>query len=212
MAVISSAITPYAVPTRPAVAGVLVPTPQGTTLVPPPSPPATRRAALAHTPRLSVSHVPALMKHTLPSALSILPLSPVRGVGRMTRCTSTGRSFPPSSRGSAPPPSGALAPPLPEDREFILSPHPVFLLLTPLARQTDQVLRLEAYGMWWRGSRWWFFSYIWLAHFNVFAHPFPVFAQCPPTLGSLQLCWVLHPSAASHRLPCYCTIYRSGQR
>ena len=92
MAVTSLAITPYAVPTRPAVVGVLVPTQQGTILVPPP--PATRRAALAHTPLLSVSHVPALMKHTLPSALGVLPLSPVRGVGRMTRCTSTGRSFP----------------------------------------------------------------------------------------------------------------------
>ena len=40
----------------------------------------------------------------------------------------------------------------------------------------------------------------------------PVFAQRPPTPGSLQLCWVLHPSAASHRSPCYCTNYRSGLR
>ena len=52
----------------------------------------------------------------------------------------------------------------------------------------------------------------WLVHFNALAHPFPVFAQCPPTPGSLQLCWVLHPSAASHRSLCYCTTYRSGQR
>ena len=80
-------------PTRPAVAGVLVPTPQGTTPVPPP--PAPRRATLAHTPCLSVSHAPALMKHILPSALSILPLSPVRRAGRMTRCTSTGGFSPP---------------------------------------------------------------------------------------------------------------------
>ena len=93
VAVTSLAITPYAVPTRPAVAGLLVPTPREIILVP--SPPATRRAALAHTPLLSLSHVPALMTHTLPSALSVLPLSPVRGVARMTRCTSTGGSFPP---------------------------------------------------------------------------------------------------------------------
>ena len=108
MAATSLATTPYAVPTRPAVAGVLVPTSRGTILVLPP--PATRRAALAHTPRLSVSRVPALMKHTLPSAPSVLPLSPVRGVGRMTRCTSTGGLFPLHSQGYAPSPSGAPPP------------------------------------------------------------------------------------------------------
>ena len=127
MAVTCLAITPYAVPTCPAVVGMLVPTPRGTIPVPPP--PATRRAAIAHTPRLSVSHLPALMKHILPSALSVLPLSPVRGVGRMTRCTSTRGSFPPSSQGYAPSPSGASAPLLPEDRRFILSPHLVFYCL-----------------------------------------------------------------------------------
>ena len=107
MAVTTLAITPYAAPTHPTVAGVLVPTPRG--MIPVPPPPVTRRAAPAHTPRLSVSHVLALMKHTLPSALSVLPLSPVRRVGRMTRCTSTGGFLLPS-RGYVPSPSGAPAP------------------------------------------------------------------------------------------------------
>ena len=93
MAVTSLAIILYAAPTHLAVAGVLVPTLRGTIPVPPP--PATRRAALAHTPRLSVLHAPALTKHILPSALSVLPLSPVRRVGRTTRCTSTGELSPP---------------------------------------------------------------------------------------------------------------------
>ena len=92
MAATSLAITPYAVPTHPAVAGVLGPTLRGTTPVPPP--PARRRAAPVHTPCLSVSHAPALMKHILPSALTVLPPSPVRRVGRMMRCASTG-DFPP---------------------------------------------------------------------------------------------------------------------
>ena len=92
MAATSSAITLYAAPTRPAVAGVLGPIPRGTTPVPPL--PAPRRAALVHTPRLSVLLSPALTKHTLPSALSVLPLSPVRRVGRMMRCTSAGGSSP----------------------------------------------------------------------------------------------------------------------
>ena len=35
------------------------------------------------------------MRHTLPSAPSVLPLSPVRRVGRMMRCTSTGSLPPP---------------------------------------------------------------------------------------------------------------------
>ena len=87
IAVTSLAIILYATPTHPAVAGVLAPTLRGTTPVPPP--PAMRRAALANTPRLSVSHAPALTKNILLSALSVLPLSPVRGVGRTTRCTST---------------------------------------------------------------------------------------------------------------------------
>ena len=106
MAVKNLAPTPYAAPTRHAVAGLLVSTPRGTIPVPPP--PATRRAALAHTPRLSVSHATALIKHTLPCALSLLPLSPVRWVGRMTRCTSTGGFSP--SRGHAPSSSRAPAP------------------------------------------------------------------------------------------------------
>ena len=96
MAVTSLAIILYSAPTHPAAAGVLVPTLQGTIPVPPP--PATRRAALAHTPRLSVSHAPALTKHIQLSALSVLPLSPVRRVGRTTRCTSTlESSFPPGA-------------------------------------------------------------------------------------------------------------------
>ena len=93
MAVTSLAIILYAALTHPAVAGALVPTLRGTIPVPPP--PATRIAALAHTPRLSVSHAPALTKHILLSALSILPLSPVRRVGRTMRCTSTRESSPP---------------------------------------------------------------------------------------------------------------------
>ena len=92
MAAISTVITLYVVPTHPATAGVLAPTPLGTTPVPPLH--ATRRVAPAHTPRSSVLHVLAPMKHILPSAPSALPLSPVRRVGRMMRCTSTG-GFPP---------------------------------------------------------------------------------------------------------------------
>ena len=92
MAATSTAITLYVVPGHPAAAGVLALTPLGTTPVPPPH--ATQRAAPAHTPRLSVSHVLALTKHNLPSAPSVLPLSPVRRVGRMMRCISTG-GFPP---------------------------------------------------------------------------------------------------------------------
>ena len=86
-AAISTAITHYAAPTHLAAAGVPVPSPLGTTLVPPLH--ATQRVAPAHTPRLSVSHAPALTKHTLPSAPTVLPLSPVRRVERMMRCTST---------------------------------------------------------------------------------------------------------------------------
>ena len=88
IAATSLAITLYAAPTHPAVAGVLGPTLRGTTSVPPL--PALRRAALVHTPHLSVSHVPALTRHILPSIPSAPPLSPVRRVGRMTRCTSIG--------------------------------------------------------------------------------------------------------------------------
>ena len=93
MAATSMAITLYVVPTHPAAAGVLASTPLGTTPVPPLH--ATRRVAPVHTPRLSVSDVPALTKHTLPSAPSVLPLSPVRRVGRMMRCISTGGLPPP---------------------------------------------------------------------------------------------------------------------
>ena len=93
MAAISTAITLYAAPTHLAAAGVPLPTPLGITLVPPLH--ATQRVAPAHTPRLSVSHVPALTKHTLASAPTVLPLSPVRRVGRMMRCASTGGLPPP---------------------------------------------------------------------------------------------------------------------
>ena len=92
MAATSLAITLYAAPTHPAVAVVLGPTPRGTTSVPPL--PAPRRAALVHTPHSSVSHAPALTKNTLPIVPRVLPLSPVRRVGRMTRCTSTGSHSP----------------------------------------------------------------------------------------------------------------------
>ena len=102
MAATSLATTLYAAPTHHTVAGVLVTTPLGTTRVPPP--PATPRADHAHTPRLNVEHVPSLTRHTLPSAPTVLPLSSVRGVGRMTRCTSTGGLFP------LPSPSGAHVP------------------------------------------------------------------------------------------------------
>ena len=84
----STAITLYTIPTHPAAADVLALTPLGTSPVPPSH--ATRRVAPAHTPRLSVSHVLALTKHTLPSAPSVLPLSPVKRVWMMMRCTSTG--------------------------------------------------------------------------------------------------------------------------
>ena len=114
--------------------------------------------------------------------------------------------------GFAPSPSGALAPPSPEDRGFILSRSPVFYCSHPwpvgLTRQCTW-RRMECGGVGVGGA---FPFAFWLAHFNVLAHASPVFGQCPPTPGSLQLCWVLHPSAASHRSPCYCTIYRSGQR
>ena len=86
------ATTLYAAPTHLAAAGVLALTTPGTTHVPPLH--ATRRVPLAHTPRLSVSHALALTKYTLPSAPTVLPLSPVRRVGRMMRCTSTGGFFP----------------------------------------------------------------------------------------------------------------------
>ena len=88
MATISTVITLYVVPTHPTATVVLAPTSLGTTPVSPLH--ATRRVAPAHTPRLSMSHVPAPTKHTLPSAPSVLPLSPVRRVGRMMRCISTG--------------------------------------------------------------------------------------------------------------------------
>ena len=209
MAVTTLAITPYAAPTRPAVASVLVPIPRGTIPVPPP--PATRKAAPAHTPRLSVSHVPALMKHTLPSALSVLPLSPMRRVGRMTRCPSTGGFLPPLP-GLCPITFWGACLFVREGRGFILSPHPVFCCSHPwpvgLTRQCAW-RRMECGGVGVGGG----FSFtFWLVHLNVPAHPSPVFAQCPLTPESLQLCWVLHPSAASHRSPCFCTIYRSGLR
>ena len=115
-------------------------------------------------------------------------------------------------RGSAPSPPGAPAPLSPEDRGFILFPHPVFYYSHPwpvgLTRHCAW-RRIERGGVRVGGG---FPFTFWLAHFNVLAHPSPVFAQCPPTPGSLQLWWVLHPSAASHRSPCYCTIYRSGLR
>ena len=114
--------------------------------------------------------------------------------------------------GFAPSPFGALASPSPEDRGFILSPHPVFYCSHPwpvgLTRHCAW-RRMECGGVGVGGG---FPFTFWLANFNVLAHPSPVFARCPPTPGSLQLCWVLHPSAASHRSPCYCTICRSGQR
>ena len=88
----SLAITLYAAPTHLAAAGVLALTPPGTTHALPLHAP--RRVALAHTPRLSVLHALALTKNTLPSDLTVLPLSPARRVGRMMRCTSTGRFFP----------------------------------------------------------------------------------------------------------------------
>ena len=88
MAATSMAITLYVAQTHLTVAGVLMFTPLGTTHVPPLH--ATQRVTPAHTPRLSVLHAPALTKHTPPSALSVLLLSPTRRVGRMMRCTSTG--------------------------------------------------------------------------------------------------------------------------
>ena len=116
------------------------------------------------------------------------------------------------SRGYAPSPSEAFAPLSPEDRGFILSPHPVFYCSHPWPVGLIRYCawrRMECGGVGVGGG---FHFTFWLAHFNALAHPFPVFAQCPPTPGPLQLCWVLHPSAASHRSPCYCTIYRSGLR
>ena len=89
----SLASTLYIAPMHQAATGVLAPTPPGITLVPPP--PTTRRAVHAHIPRISVSYVPALTRHTLPSAPTVLPMSPVRRVGRMMRCTSTGGLAPP---------------------------------------------------------------------------------------------------------------------
>ena len=50
-------------------------------------------------------------------------------------------------------------------------------MLTPLARWTDQALRLEAYGMWWRGSRWWISFYI----------PVGAFLMCLPILPLFSL-------------------------
>ena len=88
MAATSMAITLYAAPTHPAAAGVLALTLRGTIPFPPPH--ATRRVAPADTPGLSVSHVPALTKCTLPNAPSVPPLSPVSRVGRVMRCISTG--------------------------------------------------------------------------------------------------------------------------
>ena len=92
MAATSLAITLYPAPTHLAAASVLALTPSGTTRIPPLHAP--RRVAPAHTLRLSVSHAPALTKHTLPSAPIVLPLSPARRVGRMMRCTSTGGFVP----------------------------------------------------------------------------------------------------------------------
>ena len=128
-------------------------------------------AAHAHTPRLSVLHVPDLMRHTLPSALTVLPLSPVRWVGRMMRCTSTGDLFPSLH-------IWGICFFLPGVGGFIPSPQPVFLLLTPLVRRTDQALRLEAHGTWWRGSRRWIFFYFWLKHY-VLGPSFPCFRSTP---------------------------------
>ena len=169
MAATNLATTPYAAPMHPAVAGVLELTLPGITLVP--LPPATRRAVHAHTPRLSVLHVPDLMRHTLPSAPTALPLSPVRGVWRMMRCTSTGGLSLFSYLWAAClflPGVGGMYP--------LTSPG--FLLLTPLARRTDQALHLEAYGTWWRGSRWWFSFIFWLWHY-VWGPSFPCFRSAP---------------------------------
>ena len=83
-------------------------------------------------------------------------------------------------QGSAPSPPGASAPPSPEDRGFILFPHPVFYYSHPwpvgLTRHCAW-RRMERGGVGVGGG---FPFTFWLAHFNVLAHPFPVFAQCPP--------------------------------
>ena len=64
-----------------------------------------------------------------------------------------------SPPGLCPITSGAYAPFLPEDGGIYPLSSPGFLLLTPLARRTDQAFRLEAHGTWWHGSRWWISFY-----------------------------------------------------
>ena len=95
-------------------------------------------------------------------------------------------------QGSAPSPPGAPAPPSPEDRGFILFPHPVSYCSHPWpVRLTRHCAwrRMECGGVGVGGG---FPFTFWLAHFNVLAHPSPVFAQCPPTPGSLQLLHIVH--------------------
>ena len=87
------------------------------------------------------------------------------------------------------------APHMPHHWESCAS-HPGLLLLAPLARWTDQVLHLEAYGTWWRGS-WFWFAFTFGFCILCWAHPSLVFAQRPATPGSFQLWWVLFPPARS---------------
>ena len=107
--------------------------------------------------------------------------------------------------------SGAYASFSPEDGGIYPFSSPGFLLLTPLARRTDQALRLEAHGTWWRGSRWWIFFTFWLAHFNVWPFP-PLFRSTPSSSRVPSAVGGYDTPAASHRPPCYCTIYGSGLR
>ena len=75
------------------------------------------------------------------------------------------------SRSYAPSPSGAFAPPSPEDRGFILSPHPVFYCSHPQwpVRLTRHCAwrRMECGGVGVGGG---FPFTFWLAHFSVLAH------------------------------------------
>ena len=74
------------------------------------------------------------------------------------------------SRGYAPSPFGAFAPPSPEDRGFILSPHPVFYCSHPWSiRLTRHCAwrRMECGGVGVGGG---FPFTFWLAHYSVLAH------------------------------------------
>ena len=132
--------------------------------------------------------MPAPTMHTPPSTPAPLLQNPTRWMRKTTRC-------------KGPPILSVLgAPDIPHQRESCAS-QPGLLLLAPLARRTDQVLHLEAYGTWWRGSWFWFFFYFWFC-ILCRAHPFPCFRSMPSNSRVPSAVGGYDTPAASHRSPC----------